>query len=158
MKKILIITCLFLFPLTTILAAKAKNNEVTWENLKTLEIDASTKKQKMSPELTNALKKALKIKGFMMPLEYDAKEISEFLLMPYVPTCMHIPPPPANQLILVKMKKGKKIKPTFLPVEVEGNLKVLENKELESSYQMEGLSAKEIKETDNTNNKTPVHP
>lgn len=120
--------------------------ELTWETLKTLEVDAKTKKNKMSTELTNSLGKEMTIKGFMMPLEYDAKEISEFLLMPYVPSCLHIPPPPANQLVLVKMKKGTKVKPTFMPVELKGKIKVEDNKELESSYLMEGLSMKELKD------------
>ncbi|MCK6594690.1 MAG: DUF3299 domain-containing protein [Bacteriovoracaceae bacterium] len=131
--------------------------EMSWEVLKTLEVDAKTKKNKMSKELEKAVGKEVTLKGFMMPLEYDAKEISEFLLMPYVPSCLHIPPPPANQLILVKMKKGTKVKPSFLPVELKGKLKIEENKELESSYLVEGFSMKEMKEN-SASGAQPVHP
>lgn len=141
MRKILL-TTLFFISFSQLSFAK----ELAWETLKSLEVDAKTKKTKMADELTKNLGKEITLKGFMMPLEYDAKEISEFLLMPYVPSCMHIPPPPANQLILVKMKKGSKVKPTFMPVEMKGKLKVDENKELESSYQMEGISMKELKD------------
>lgn len=120
--------------------------ELSWETLKTLEVDVKTKKNNMSKELSSNIGKEISLKGFMMPLEYDAKEISEFLLMPYVPSCLHIPPPPANQLVLVKMRKGSKVKPTFMPVEMKGKIKVDNNKELESSYLMEGISMKELKD------------
>jgi hypothetical protein len=82
----------------------------------------------------------------MMPLDYESKEIVEFLFMPYVPSCMHVPPPGPNQLILVKMKKGSKIKPTFYPVEVTGKLSAAANGDLESSYHLEAKSLKELKD------------
>lgn len=153
MKLLTIVVTAFLFTLSNSLQAK----EMSWEVLKTLEVDAKTKKNKMSKELEKAIGKEITLKGFMMPLEYDAKEISEFLLMPYVPSCLHIPPPPANQLILVKMKKGTKVKPSFLPVELKGKLKIEENKELESSYLVEGISMKEMKESSAPVTQ-PLHP
>jgi hypothetical protein len=66
--------------------------------------------------------------------------------MPYVPSCMHVPPPPPNQLILVKMKAGAKIQPSFYPIEITGKLTLEANKDLESSYKMEGLRIKELKQ------------
>lgn len=120
--------------------------EVSWETLKTLTINSKTKKNVIGPELQKALGKEVSIKGFMMPLDYEAKEVVEFLFMPYVPSCMHVPPPPANQLVLVKMKKGSKIKPSFYPIELTGKLAVDANADLESSYKMEGFKIKELKE------------
>ncbi len=121
--------------------------EVNWETLKTLEFDAKTKKSIIKPELQKVLSsKEVTIKGFMMPLDYESKEVVEFLFMPYVPACMHVPPPPANQLVLVKMKKGNKIKPSFYPIELTGKLLVDANAELESSFKMEGLKMKELKD------------
>ncbi len=149
------IILVFNFILSSGLFAK----ELSWETLKSLEVDNKTKKNKMAQELSSQIGKEITIKGFMMPLEYDAKEISEFLLMPYVPSCMHIPPPPANQLVLVKMKKGSKVKPSFMPVEMKGKLKIEENKELESSFSMEGLSMKELKTfTPSSSPNIPGHP
>ena len=120
--------------------------EANWETLKTLEIDAKTKKNVIKPDLQKILNKEVTIKGFMMPLDYESKEVVEFLFMPYVPACMHIPPPPANQLVLVKMKKGNKIKPSFYPIELTGKLMLDSNTELESSFKMEGLKMKELKD------------
>jgi hypothetical protein len=88
----------------------------------------------------------ISIKGFMMPLDYDAKAVSEFLFMPYIPSCMHVPPPPPNQLVLVKMKKGSTVVPSFYPVELTGKISIDTNKDLESSYKMEGIKIKELKE------------
>jgi hypothetical protein len=115
------------------------------EILKTLSVDPKTKLPTAKPELKKFLGKEITIKGFMMPLDYDAKAVSEFLFMPYVPACMHVPPPPPKQLILVKMKKGSSAAPSFYPVEMTGKLSLDANKELESSYKMEGLKIKELK-------------
>lgn len=120
--------------------------EVTWETLKTLEVDPKTKKAKTSDLLQKILGKEITMKGFMMPLDYDSKAVVEFLFMPYVPSCMHVPPPPANQLVLVKMKKGITVQPSFYPIEITGKLTIEENKELESSYKIEGIKIKEMKQ------------
>jgi hypothetical protein len=140
MKKLLLPTLLL------ILALPALSAEVTWDTLKLLDFDTKTKKNIIKPELEKILGKEVTIKGFMMPLDYEAKEVVEFLFMPYVPACMHVPPPPANQLVLVKMKKGSKIKPSFYPIELSGKILVEANADLESSYKMEGSTMKELKD------------
>ncbi len=120
--------------------------EVKWELLRSLEADPKTKKPAPNKELSKVLNKEITITGFMMPLDFESKNISEFLLMPFVPSCMHVPPPPPNQLILVKMKKGSKAASTFYPVEVTGKLSLDINPELESSYKIEGNKARELKD------------
>lgn len=138
--KNIIVTILISF--TTLVSA----GEVTWETLKTLTIDPKTKALITPGELKKIIAKEVTIKGFMMPLDYDSKAVSEFLFMPYIPSCMHVPPPPPNQLILVKMKKGITQAPSFYPIELTGKISLDANKELESSYKMEGLKIKEIKQ------------
>lgn len=118
--------------------------EVKWEDLKLLPNNYNGKSE-IPKKLKNILNTEIKVKGFMMPLEYDSKRVSEFLLMPYIPACMHVPPPPPNNLIYVKTKKGITMGTTFYPVEITGILKVDSNKELESGYKMEGLKIKELK-------------
>ncbi len=46
--------------------------------------------------------KKVKLPGFIAPLESANGEISEFLLVPYFGACIHVPPPPVNQTVLVK--------------------------------------------------------
>jgi len=52
----------------------------------------------------------IRIPGFIVPLEVAHHQISEFLLVPYFGGCIHVPPPPANQIIHVfpskPLKKG----------------------------------------------------
>lgn len=120
--------------------------EVSWDTLKTLEYDLKTKKSVIKPALKSVLGKEVTMKGFMMPLDFESKELVEFLFMPYVPSCMHVPPPSANQLVLVKLKKGNKIKPSFYPIEITGKLSVEVSAELDSSYKFEGTKVKELKD------------
>lgn len=44
----------------------------------------------------------VRMPGFILPLELDAVGVTEFILVPYVGACIHTPPPPANQLVLVR--------------------------------------------------------
>lgn len=44
----------------------------------------------------------VRIVGFAVPLEFLKDEITEFLLVPYYGACIHVPPPPANQIISVE--------------------------------------------------------
>ena len=48
---------------------------------------------------------AIRIAGYVVSLDANRKQISEFLLVPYFGACIHLPPPPANQIILVRLKK-----------------------------------------------------
>ena len=43
----------------------------------------------------------IRIAGFLVPLDAARGQVSEFLLVPYFGACIHVPPPPANQIIHV---------------------------------------------------------
>ena len=43
--------------------------------------------------------------------------------MPFVGACIHVPPPPPNQIIYVKAEGGFEVKGQFDPVYVTGTLK-----------------------------------
>lgn len=65
----------------------------------------------------------VRIPGFVVPLEFDNDlVVTEFFLVPYYGACVHLPPPPPNQLILVQSKKGIKIDTLYDPYWVEGTL------------------------------------
>lgn len=67
--------------------------------------------------------KRVKIGGYVVPLDFEATTIKEFLLVPFVGACIHVPPPPANQIVYVKSEKGVEIGGQFDPVWVTGTLK-----------------------------------
>ncbi|MET0062269.1 MAG: DUF3299 domain-containing protein [Candidatus Thiodiazotropha endolucinida] len=67
--------------------------------------------------------KRVKLPGFVVPIEGDGKKLTEFLLVPYYGACIHVPPPPANQTVYVKVPKGDaKIRQAFDTVWVMGVL------------------------------------
>lgn len=44
---------------------------------------------------------AVRLPGYVVPLEESRQGLKEFLLVPYFGACIHTPPPPANQIIHV---------------------------------------------------------
>lgn len=52
----------------------------------------------------------VKIPGFIAPLQHANGELVEFLLVPYFGACIHSPPPPVNQTVLVRAKLGDGIR------------------------------------------------
>ena len=72
-----------------------------------------------NPALNGA---AVKIAGFVVPLERDGDALREFLLVPYFGACIHVPPPPANQIVHVVMPKAIPNTATMEAVWVSGKL------------------------------------
>ncbi len=67
---------------------------------------------------------AVRIAGFIIPLERIGDEVSEFLLVPYFGACIHAPPPPGNQIIYVFADKPLKNVQTMDALWVSGTLKL----------------------------------
>jgi hypothetical protein len=68
--------------------------------------------------------KRVHIGGYAVPLDFEATTVKEFLLVPFVGACIHVPPPPPNQIVYVKSAKGFDVQGSFDPVYVTGTLKV----------------------------------
>ncbi len=67
--------------------------------------------------------KYVKLPGFIVPLESDeAGLLNEFLLVPYVGACIHVPPPPSNQIVYVKLKQPYELKSMNDPVWITGTI------------------------------------
>ncbi|SET06069.1 DUF3299 domain-containing protein [Thalassotalea agarivorans] len=103
---------------------KALNVDVDGLLKKRLEIIAQWEAQNMSvnPVIVN---KNVEIQGFVLPIEWQGKKLSEFLLVPYVGACIHQPTPPPNQIVFVKIKQPISFPElsTFISVTVQGKLK-----------------------------------
>jgi hypothetical protein len=68
--------------------------------------------------------KVIRMAGFVTPLGFEGGRITEFLLVPFVGACIHVPPPPANQIVYVAEVKGYAPSGGLLyPVWVTGKLK-----------------------------------
>lgn len=64
--------------------------------------------QVMNWEVNEALDgQAVRLPGFIVPLEMDQEgRVTEFFLVPYFGACIHVPPPPPNQMVYVIMDRG----------------------------------------------------
>ncbi len=82
---------------------------------------------------------SVKLPGYIVPIEMDEDgKVSEFLLVPYFGACIHVPPPPSNQIVLVRYPDGVLLDELYQPFWIEGPLQVqAASSELaEAGYQM----------------------
>ena len=47
----------------------------------------------------------VKIPGFIVPLDMEGNKVRTFFLVPYYGACIHVPPPPPNQMVYVELDK-----------------------------------------------------
>lgn len=82
---------------------------------------------------------AVKLPGYIVPLDEVKGELKEFLLVPYFGACIHTPPPPANQIIHVIATKPVKGLRSMDAVWVSGVLKTQRQDSVmgKSGYQMQ---------------------
>lgn len=81
----------------------------------------------------------VRMPGFIVPLETSEEgRTTEFLLVPYYGACIHVPPPPSNQIVQVTSELGVKMEDLYQPFWVEGSMQVKPStSELaEAGYQM----------------------
>ena len=71
------------------------------------------------PELDGA---RVRMPGYLLPLEYEAEKVVEFLLVPWVGACIHTPPPAPNQIVHVRLEEAIAYPGYFKPVWVVGVL------------------------------------
>ena len=92
---------------------------------------------RIKPEMDG---RAVRIPGFIVPLEFnDDQVITEFFIVPFFGACIHVPPPPPNQIIHVKYPKGFKLQELYFPFWVSGVLKttLIENDVATAAYALE---------------------
>lgn len=79
------------------------------------------------------------IAGYMIPLEVNSKGVTDFVLVPFVGACIHVPPPPPNQLIFGASEVPWPHRKLWEPVLVSGNLqaKMLLTDLAQVGYQLE---------------------
>ena len=70
----------------------------------------------------------VRLPGLIIPLEGDGKRVSEFLLVPYFGACIHVPPPPSNQIVYVTDDSKKaEVREVYDAVWVTGTLRIDHN-------------------------------
>ena len=82
----------------------------------------------------------VKLPGYIVPLDVTEEgRVTEFLLVPYFGACIHVPPPPSNQIEHVTSEIGVLLDALYQPFWVEGPLKTehVSSELAEVGYQME---------------------
>jgi len=85
----------------------------------------------------------VRMAGYIVPLEADDKgNLTEFFLVPYYGACIHVPPPPPNQIVYVKLEHGVEAPEITDPYGVKGVLRARRTgKDLaDSAYVLEQAS------------------
>jgi hypothetical protein len=67
---------------------------------------------------------AIRIPGYVVPLETTAQGLRELLLVPHFGACIHTPPPPSNQIVHVRLDKPHKSLGTMDTVWISGRLQL----------------------------------
>lgn len=108
---------------------------IDWRLLGTLDVRTGAP----GDSLRKLVGRRVRVPGFIVPLEDFQDRAKEFLLVPYFGACIHLPPPPPNQLVYVKMR-GTTPLSWWAPVWVEGVLRVITVKSIYGSagFQMDG--------------------
>ncbi|MFK7954524.1 MAG: DUF3299 domain-containing protein [Lysobacterales bacterium] len=130
--------------LTAVMAASAQEpvKELKWDDLVPAEEKAMAANAASTSSLDDLLEQAspaaspastlvmelagqnVRLPGFIVPLESDEVGLlSEFFLVPYFGACIHVPPPPPNQLVYVKLNKPFELKSLWDPFWVSGTMK-----------------------------------
>ncbi|MDX1633325.1 MAG: DUF3299 domain-containing protein [Marinobacter sp.] len=74
------------------------------------------------PEMDNV---PARIPGFIVPLKtVGDQRIVEFFLVPYYGACIHVPPPPPNQIIHVTYPEGIELEVLYEPFWIQGPLTI----------------------------------
>lgn len=67
----------------------------------------------------------IRLPGYIVPLEVSENgRTTDFLLVPYFGACIHVPPPPSNQIVHVTSKEGVKLDELYQPYWIEGAMQV----------------------------------
>ena len=96
--------------------------KVSWRTLVQLNYETGT-----YPETLGQLNGTrVQVPGFAVPLHMEGPEIVELTLVPQFGMCVHVPPPPPNQMVYVKLKERVSYNDLFMrPVWIIGKLDIV---------------------------------
>ena len=139
MRVLTLIAALLLSSAAPLLAADAAPRELDWlELMPKDELDAMMETPAVTHEGSfkqvqtgsfRAIKELdgqnVKIAGYIVPVEVDGNsQMSEFFIVPYFGACIHVPPPPPNQIILARLAKPIPVTEIYDAYWIEGTLNV----------------------------------
>jgi uncharacterized protein len=104
-------------------ASKLRKDGIDIDGLLARRDEILEKKRAAASAVNAALDgKIIRIPGYVLPLEFSGKQVTEFLLVPWVGACIHTPPPEPNQIVYVRLDKAFEISGMFDAVWVTGRI------------------------------------
>lgn len=91
-----------------------------WTMVKSVRARLRAAENEVDPSLDG---KTIRMPGYLLPLEFDGDAVTEFLLVPYVGACIHVPPPPPNQMVFVTSSIKVEVDELYAPIWIEGTLR-----------------------------------
>ncbi|MGR2845937.1 DUF3299 domain-containing protein [Vibrio vulnificus] len=82
-----------------------------------------TGKQSSSAVIHDLAIDEMRLGGYLVPIEMEGLKGTQFILVPTAGACIHTPPPPANQTVLVEFPQGYELQSLYTPVWVKGAIK-----------------------------------
>ncbi len=105
--------------------------------------DPAVQMEPAAPVVQELDGRQVKLPGYVVPLAItDAMEVEEFLLVPYFGACIHVPPPPSNQIVHVRSSGGIKLRDLYQPFWISGTIQVehMENELANAGYRIDAAS------------------
>jgi hypothetical protein len=75
-----------------------------------------------APVVTEMNGQLVKLPGYLVPITLEGEKLHEFLMVPYFGACIHVPPPPPNQVVFVRLETPVKVDDPYGPHWVTGVL------------------------------------
>lgn len=82
----------------------------------------------------------VRLPGYLVPLDVEGENLRTFLMVPYFGACIHVPPPPPNQVVYVEMPEAVQLDDPYGAHWVTGIMttRASSTSMAEASYSMQG--------------------
>lgn len=89
----------------------------------------------------------VRLPGFIVPLSDEYTQLDEFLVVPDAQSCVHVPPPPPNLIVHVKLDEAIPASEVYNPAWISGTLKIEKTNSIygAAAYRMYDVSLEEFK-------------
>ena len=92
-----------------------RTNNVDVDELLAAASERDRQIEQRGEQVNNSLDgKLVRLPGYALPLEMAESGVTEFLLVPYVGACIHVPPPPPNQVVLAQLQTAYRVADLYL--------------------------------------------
>jgi|SaaInl59LU_5_DNA_1037362.scaffolds.fasta_scaffold31126_1 hypothetical protein len=96
--------------------------EKSKDDAKTKRFNEALKSERVITEFDG---RKIRIPGFIVPLKNNAQQqVTEFFIVPYFGACLHLPPPPPNQIIHGRWPAGIDVEDLSIPMWFEGEIDI----------------------------------